>query len=145
MKNEREAGADWELLAQLSQGYRHLSNTLMEQIGMHRAPASVLCRLFLQDGLTQSEIAEQLAVQGASVTQLLQRMEEAGWVTRQRDLEDNRLVRVYLTEQGREKERSITQQLMKLQEAIFAGITPRERAFLRQLLKQMQENMARKC
>jgi len=41
-------------------------------------------------------------------------MEEAGWVTRQRDPEDNRLVRVYLTEQGRAKERSITEQFMKL-------------------------------
>ncbi len=144
MQNELEAVADWELLAQISQSYRHVSDTLMEQIGMHRAPATVLCRLFLQNGLTQSELAEQLAVQGASITQLLQRMEEAGWVTRQRDPEDNRLVRVYLTEQGRAKERSISEQFMKLQETIFAGIGPRERAFLRQLLQQMQQNMRKK-
>lgn len=143
MASEMEAVADWELLAQISQGYRHLSDRLMEQIGMHRAPAALLCRLFLQDGLTQSELAEQLSLQGASVTQVLQRMEEAGWVRRERDAEDNRLVRVYLTEKGREKERSITEQFMKLQETIFAGIAPRERAFLRQLLTQMHQNMSR--
>jgi DNA-binding MarR family transcriptional regulator len=143
MPSDLEAVADWELLAQISQGYRHLSDRLMEQIGMHRAPAVMLCHLFLQDGLTQSELSEQLSIQGASVTQVLQRMEEAGWVRRERDAEDNRLVRVYLTEQGREKERSITEQFMKLQEAIFAGIAPRERAFLRQLLTQMHQNMSR--
>ena len=142
MSSEREAVADWELLAQISQGYRHLSDRLMEQIGMHRAPAALLCRLFPQDGLTQSELASQLSIQGASVTQVLQRMEEAGWVKRERDAEDNRLVRVYLTEQGREKERSITDQFMKLQEAVFAGIAPRERVFLRQLLTQMQQNIS---
>jgi len=143
MFSEREAAADWELLTQVSQGYRHLCDRLMEQIGMHRAPAFLLCCLFLQDGLTQSELSEQLSIQGASVTQALQRMEEAGWVRRERDAEDNRLVRVYLTEKGREKERSITEQFMKLQETIFAGIAPRERAFLRQLLTQMYQNMSR--
>ena|SRR5436305_5970983 len=143
MSSEMEAVADWELLAQISQEYRHLSDRLMEHIGMHRAPAAVLCRLFLQDGLTQSELASQLSIQGASVTQVLQRMEEAGWVRRERDAEDNRLVRVYLTAKGREKERSVTDQFMKLQEAVFAGIAPRERAFLRQLLTQMHQNMSR--
>lgn len=140
--DEFEAAADWEMLAQISQGYRYFSNTLMEQIGLHRAPATLLCRLFIQNGLTQSELAEQLAVQGASITQLLQRMEEGGWVMRQRDPEDNRLVRVYLTEKGLDKKRAIKEQFVKLQETVFAGITPRERAFLRQLLKQMQQNMS---
>jgi MarR family transcriptional regulator, organic hydroperoxide resistance regulator len=144
MSRESEAVADWELLAQISQGYRHLSDRLMEQIGIHRAPATLLCRLFLQDGLTQSVLAEQLSIQGASVTQVLQRMEEAGWVRRERDAEDNRLVRVYLTQKGREQERSITEQFMKLQETVFAGIGSRERAFLRELLSQMQQNMNRR-
>lgn len=139
--DESEAFADWELLTQISQGYRHLSERLMEQIGMHRAPAFLLCRLYRQEGATQSELASQLSVQGASVTQVLQRMEEAGWVRRERDAEDNRLVRVYLTEKGREQERSITEQFLKMQDAIFAGIAPRERAFLRQLLRQMSQNM----
>jgi len=143
MSNEGEAFADWELLTQISQGYRHLSERLMEQIGMHRAPAYLLCCLYLQDGVTQSELAEQLSVQGASVTPVLQRMEEAGWVRRERDAEDNRLVRVYLTEKGREQERSIMEQFLRMQEAIFAGIAPRERAFLRQLLTQMSQNMSR--
>ncbi len=142
MSDEREAFADWELLTQISQGYRHLSERLMEQIGMHRAPAFLLCRLYRQDGATQSELASQLSVQGASVTQVLQRMEEVGLVRRERDADDNRLVRVYLTEKGREQERSITEQFMKMQDAIFAGIAPRERAFLRQLLTQVHQNMS---
>ena len=137
-------GEDWELLAQVSQAYRTLSDNFMDQIGMHRAQASLLCRLFVNNGLTQSEIAEQLSAQGATVTNILQRMEEAGLVTRQRDSEDNRLVRVYLTEAGRQKERAITEQFLKLEGTIFEGINENDRVRMRALFQQMLQNMTTK-
>jgi DNA-binding MarR family transcriptional regulator len=133
---------DWELLAQVAQAYRSLSDSFMDRIGLHRAQATLLCRLFDQDGITQSEIAEQLAVQGATVTNMLQRMEEAGLVARRRDAEDNRLVRVYLTDMGRKQERAITEQFVKVEEAIFEGLGPSERTLLRQVLKKMLHNMS---
>ena len=61
------------------------------------------------------------------MTNMLQRMEETGLVTRRRDEEDNRLVRVNLTEAGRERERAITEQFLKLERAVFAGISDSER------------------
>jgi MarR family transcriptional regulator, organic hydroperoxide resistance regulator len=132
---------DWELLAQVAQAYRSLSDSFMDRIGMHRAQATLLCRLFDKDGMTQSEIAEQLAVQGATVTNMLQRMEEAGLVVRRRDPEDNRLVRVYLTDTGREQEHAITEQFMKVEAAIFEGLGQQERSTLRGMLNKMLRNM----
>jgi DNA-binding MarR family transcriptional regulator len=117
----------------------------MDQIDMHRAQAALLCRLFNQDGLTQSELADQLSVQGATVTNMLQRMEETGLVSRRRDDDDNRLVRVSLTEAGRERERAITDQFVKLEHAVFEGISDDDRARLRQLLHQMLHNMSAKA
>ena len=141
MIDETQRVKDWELLAQFSQAYRTLSDAFMEQITMHRAQATVLCKLFMQDGLTQSEIAQQLAVQGATVTDMLQRMEENKLVTRRRDPEDNRLVRVYLTEEGRKRERAITEQFLKLESLIFEAFDEHERAQLRHLLTRMLHNM----
>ncbi len=135
---------DWELLAQVSQAYRALSDDFMDRIGMHRAQAGLLCRLFVQDGMTQSDIADQLSVQGATVTNMLQRMEEAGLVTRRRDDEDNRLVRVNLTDAGRERERAINEQFLKLERAVFEGISESDRVVLRQLLAHMLRNMSLK-
>ncbi|HKP52661.1 MAG TPA: MarR family transcriptional regulator [Chloroflexia bacterium] len=132
---------DWALLAQVSQAYRSLSDAFMEQVTMHRAQATLLCKLFVRDGMTQTEIAEQLSVQGATVTNMLQRIEEAGLVARRRDPDDNRLVRVYLTELGREKEQSINEQFARLQETIFRGISEEERAALRQIYRKMLQNM----
>jgi len=144
MLDEFQRVKDWELLAQFSQAYRSLSDVLMDQITLHRSQAMVLCKLFVQDGMTQSEIAQQLSVQGATVTDMLQRMEEAGLVSRRRDLDDNRLVRVYLTNAGREKERFIVAQFLKLESAVFAGFDEKERVWLRQLLNRTLDNMSRK-
>jgi DNA-binding MarR family transcriptional regulator len=137
MMDETQRVKDWELLAQFAQAYRTLSDAFMEQITMHRAQATVLCKLFMQDGMTQSQIAQQLGVQGATVTDMLQRMEENKLVTRRRDPEDNRLVRVYLTEEGRKKERAITEQFLKLESHLFEDFDEQERAQLRHLLTRM--------
>ena len=134
-------GDDWALLTQVAQTFRSLADTFMDQIGLHRAQATLLCQLFAENGLTQSEIAEQLAVQGATVTTMLQRMEEAGLVARRRDLDDNRLVRVYLTDAGRRLERDINAQFMRVEEATFAGLSPEDRVALRRMLQQMLRNM----
>jgi DNA-binding MarR family transcriptional regulator len=142
---EEQRFDDWELLAQVSQAYRALSDDFINRIAMHRAQAGLLCRLFANDGITQTEIGEQLAVQGATVTNILQRMEEAGLVTRRRDLDDNRLVRVFLTDEGRQKERAITDQFVQLESAIFEGINEPERVQLRRLLRQMLANMTVKA
>jgi len=132
---------DWTLLTQLTQAYRGLLDDLMDRMGLHRAQVNVLCRLFVQDGMTQTEIADQLSVQGATITNMLQRMEEAGLVTRRRDREDNRLVRVYLTDMGRKQERAITEQAMRVEQSVFEGLSADERATLRRMMKLMLGNM----
>jgi DNA-binding MarR family transcriptional regulator len=144
MLDELQRVEDWELLAQFAQAYRALSDSLMDQIALHRSQAMVLCKLFVQDGMNQSEIAQQLSVQGATITDMLQRMEEAGLVSRRRDLNDNRLVRVYLTDAGREKERFIMEQFLKLESAVFNDFNENERLILRQLLNRALDNMGRK-
>src|SRR5262245_53006435 len=102
--------ADLHLFSQFCQVYRTLLDTFTDPIDLPRAQASVLLTLSSRDGITQSELGEQLCVQGATVTNMLQRLEESGCIVRRRDAEDNRLVRVYLTAFGREKCEVIVEQ-----------------------------------
>src|SRR5262245_6773380 len=121
---------DWQLLAQFGQLFRNLSNVFTDQVDMHRGQAIVLCTICEKDGMTQSEIAERLSVQGATVTNMLQRMEDANLVIRRRDPDDNRLVRVYVTEMARQKERAIKEQFREMQEMIFKDLSDEDRATL---------------
>jgi MarR family transcriptional regulator, organic hydroperoxide resistance regulator len=132
---------DWQLLSQVSQIFRSLTDSFMSQVETHRAQGILLCQLAEKDGITQSEIAEQMSVQGATVTNMLQRMEESGTVIRRRDSEDNRLVRVYLTEAGREKEQAIHARFVELEAQIFAGVPDADREQLRRILMQLLQNM----
>ena len=116
----------------------------MNQIALHRSQAMVLCKLFEQDGMNQSEIAQQLSVRGATVTDMLQRMEEVGLVSRRRDAGDNRLMRVFLTDAGHEKERAIAEQFLALESVVFKGFDESERAQLRELLSRALANIDRK-
>lgn len=53
------------------------------------------------EGLTRNEIRDRLISRMPDVTRLLDRMEEAGWVSRVREVEDRRCVATHLTRSGR--------------------------------------------
>ena len=53
------------------------------------------------NGLCRHEISDRLLTQVPDVTRLLDRMEAAGLVTRERSTEDRRLVATRITEEGR--------------------------------------------
>ncbi|MEO6444948.1 MAG: MarR family transcriptional regulator [Gemmatimonadaceae bacterium] len=55
-----------------------------------------------EKGLCRNEVRERLVSRMPDVTRLLDRMEEAGWVARDRNTEDRRLVSTRLTKAGRE-------------------------------------------
>ena len=52
------------------------------------------------DALTCGEIGERLVTPGPDVTRLLDRLEDRGWVERERDTGDRRVVRSRITEAG---------------------------------------------
>ena len=60
----------------------------------------VLLRLWEHDGQTISELGAPLFLDSGTLTPLLKRMEKAGLVSRNRDKNDERQVRVVLTEKG---------------------------------------------
>ena len=57
--------------------------------------------LWEEDGLTVKALGDRLFLDSGTITPLLKRLESRGLVRRQRDAEDERLVRIFLTEGGR--------------------------------------------
>jgi len=54
------------------------------------------------DGLCRNEISERMVTATPDMTRLLDRMEKAGWVTRERAVEDRRQVSTHITKSGTE-------------------------------------------
>jgi DNA-binding MarR family transcriptional regulator len=74
---------------------------MLDQLGITYPQYLVLHALWEQDGRTVGAIAERLALESSTVTPLVKRLEAAGFVTRERNPDDERQVQVGLTERGR--------------------------------------------
>lgn len=73
----------------------------LEPYGLTPFHYLVLCCLWEEDGLSTSGIADKLKQLGATLTGVVDRMESRKLVYRERDPRDRRVVRIWLTEEGK--------------------------------------------
>src|SRR5262245_26746716 len=74
---------------------------VLDELGLTYPQYIVLVSLYEQDDQTVSGLGEKLFLDSSTLTPLLKRMESMGHLTRQRNPEDERQVRLRLTPQGR--------------------------------------------
>ncbi|MAC77902.1 MAG: MarR family transcriptional regulator [Rhodobacteraceae bacterium] len=75
---------------------------LLADLGLTYPQLLVLVALWAEDGRRVSDLGDDLALESNTLTPLLRRMEQAGLVTKTRDAEDERVVRISLTAKGRD-------------------------------------------
>ncbi len=131
------------LLAQVCKLYRARANAHLDTIQMHMGQEMILSRLWVKEGLTHSELAEQLFVSAPTITNTLKRMAKTGLIERRQDSEDQRVSRVYLTEAGQQIRGSVENLWLELDQQAFSGFSLEERMLFRRLLMQLQENLVK--
>jgi MarR family transcriptional regulator for hemolysin len=100
--------------------------------------------LWQHDGLTPGEIARRLDLATPTIVNAATRMEDAGLVVRQRDSADGRLVRLYLTPQGRSVQSSIEHERSALERRATIGLTSQERRYLNSALAKIIDTLSEK-
>ena len=75
------------------------------------------------DGLCRNEISERMVTATPDMTRLLDRMEKAGWVTRERAVEDRRQVSTHITKSGMELLARLERPTGDFVTPLFAGAT----------------------
>ncbi|AVS75785.1 MarR family winged helix-turn-helix transcriptional regulator [Paracidovorax cattleyae] len=78
-----------------------LYKPLLDAVGLTYPQYIAMLALWERDGITVSELGERLCLDSGTLTPLLKRLETSGLVARQRDTEDERRVRIALTDEGR--------------------------------------------
>ncbi len=96
----------------------------------------------LKGGLHQSqrEIADELGVEGPTLTHHLNRMEAAGLVTRTRNPQNRRVHDVTMTAAGERAFRSLVGAVRDFDRQLRAGFSDRDLATLRRLLRRLADN-----
>jgi DNA-binding MarR family transcriptional regulator len=93
--------------------------------------------------VTPSGLGRALALETSSVTGLVDRLVERGWVTRRRDLPDRREVRLRLTDEGQAALLAATDPWDATLTRLFASLSPAELVELTRVLGRVSEHAQR--
>jgi len=120
----------------------HASAAAFAQHGVHEGQQYVLRCLWREDGLSPGEIARRLGLATPTVTRAATRMEATGLLRREPHPSDRRLVRLRLTDRGRELEKVIDEQTNQLTERALATLSAAERESLVRALHEIRRNLS---
>ena len=72
------------------------------RFGITRAQWAVLAKVERSEGMKQTELAEQMEMQPITLTRLIDKLCDNGWIERRGDESDRRVNRLYLRKAGRQ-------------------------------------------
>jgi len=116
-------------------------NESLRELNLYVGQDNLLSRLWLGDGVTQMQLCEHLKCEPPTVTNMVKSLEHNGFIYRKRDEKDARVMRIYLTDKGKELEKPVEFKWKQQQEKLLYSILPEERLLLRELMKRMERNL----
>jgi DNA-binding MarR family transcriptional regulator len=93
-------GGDGSVMPLLGLAFWRMKHAFEREVGLSAATWFLLAMLIDEDGMSQGEVSHRFEVDPSRITRLAQRLEKEGLLYRERDLEDNRVVRLHATEEG---------------------------------------------
>ena len=110
----------------------------LQKIGLHHGQGRILMILIERGPLSQTEIADCCHRRGATVTHMIQRLEEQGRVDRVADPADARARKVSLTPAGRKAASLVKQTWNEMEKTLAAALSARQAKQLADLLDQIR-------
>jgi DNA-binding MarR family transcriptional regulator len=102
----------------------------------------VLSLLDNHDGQTIGILSQRRAIDPPTMTGIVQRLEQSGLVERRHDREDRRLVKVYLTDEGRDIMRYLPDAAIEFSKAMLEGFSEDEQHELLANLQRIISNLS---
>ena len=115
----------------------------VKSLGLTRSQGWVLNHLFRNDGVTQSELADILQVEKATLGRLLDRLEAKGWVRRENHADDRRAKRVFLTEEVEPGLKAMRSAAAELRRDALAGLSAEDQTRFVDALLAIKANLSR--
>lgn len=110
-------------------------------IGIVTSHGDILYALFRKERMTMAELAEAIGKDKSTVTSLVRKLEDLGYVQKDRSSKDARIVYVTLTEKGNSLKPSFDQISADIINKVFKDIPESEQDELFRLLKKVYDNL----
>ena len=119
---------------------RELTQGLRE-FGLRVPEWRALAALYARQRCTMSELAELATIDRTTLTRTVDRMQDAGWLSRLADGDDMRVTRLELTAAGRKLFDQVWPTAQRLNELALAGLSKAEIQQLHKTLERMRANL----
>src|ERR1700722_11682562 len=128
-------------LGELQRLVRLYADKQAARYGITRAQWAVLAKLERTEGLKQTELAEQMEMQPITLTRLIDRLCEQGWIERRGDDSDRRVNRLFLRKAARPLLGKLAGLRSDLTATALDGINPADAHRLLTQLEAIKENV----
>ena len=130
-----------QLLDKISSRTRRDYSKSLRELNLYVGQDNLLARLWSSDGITQMQLCEHLKCEPPTITNMVKSLEQNGFIYRKKDAQDARVMRIYLTDKGKEIEESVDFKWKQQQNKLLHDISKEERLILRELMLRMEKNL----
>lgn len=116
---KRNIGQLMSILHRQSQVYFNYS---LKEFNITSAEYSFLMYLYRKEGATQDELSSYLCIDKAATARAIKSLEEKGYVIKDKDDEDRRCNRIYLTDKAKHHKDEIRQRVWRWSDFLKEGI-----------------------
>lgn len=125
----------------LAKAYQKAHGTLkkcMADYGLTPIQFLVIAALREEEGISSGELGKKLVLDSATLSGVLERLAEKGWIIKQTDEVDRRSLRLYLSDMTKELEGQLKERRQKANDEVLKNLSTEEKVLLKRLLKDLE-------
>jgi DNA-binding MarR family transcriptional regulator len=127
------------LLAKAYQRAHSVAKQRMASYGLTPIQQLVLGALSQEEGISAGDLGKKLVLDPATLSGILDRMAEGGWIVKETDPGDKRFLQLYLTERAKGQVPKLKEERDKANEEILRKLSLEEKVLLKRLLKDLRD------
>ncbi|NDZ82766.1 winged helix-turn-helix transcriptional regulator [Streptomyces sp. SID10853] len=140
-RQDADSGQISHAIARVARAHRVTAGQLLRRMGLYAGQELLMMRLWETGPQGQSGLIKELDLDASTVTRMVQRLEQNGFVTRCPDPKDRRAVLVATTEAGEALRPEVGKMWQELEERTLAGVDEEDRDHLARLLAAIERNL----
>ncbi|MGL5506720.1 MAG: MarR family winged helix-turn-helix transcriptional regulator [Paraclostridium sp.] len=99
-----------------------------------------LVNLYKNDGISQEELAEILNIDKGTTARAIKKLEEEGFIRREKDEKDKRAYKLYITDKAEDVKEDIFSILREWEDVLLCDLNREEVIVIKQLLKKISNS-----
>lgn len=127
------------LLAKAYQKAHACAKKRLSIYGLTPVQQLVLAVLSCQEGISSTDLGKNLGLDLATLSGVLDRMSERGWISKTIDADDKRVSKLYLTDRAKELKPRLTEERDRANDEILKNLSFEEKVLLKRLLKDLRD------